>query len=177
MGNDDAVIAATREWVEKFVIGLNLCPFAKSVQAENRIRYVVSAATTVAKLREDLIAELKHLEGVDPSVVDTTLIIHPRVLGDFLAYNDFLDDADAVLEELDYVGVFQIASFHPCYQFADTEPDDVTNRTNQSPYPMLHLLREDSVERALETYPDADKIPERNIETMRRLGESEKGNA
>ena len=171
--SDEQIIASTREWVEKFVIGLNLCPFAGPVHRENRIRYVVSAAKLTAELRADLAAELKLLETSDPAAVETTLIIHPRIYGDFLAYNDFLDVADELLEELGYVGTFQIASFHPCYQFADTDPDDVTNRTNQSPYPMLHLLREDSVEKALEEYPDAEQIPQRNIETMRKLGSGE----
>jgi hypothetical protein len=169
--NED-VIAATRAWLEAEVIGLNLCPFAKAVHESNRIRYVVSGAQTPVALRADLIDELLLLKTLDPAQTDTTLLIHPQVLGDFWDYNDFLDVADGTIKDLGLVGEFQIASFHPKYQFAETTPDDVTNRTNRSPYPMLHLLREASVERALEEYPDADKISERNIETMRRLGDA-----
>ena len=167
------VIAATREWLEKEVIGLNLCPFAQAVHAAGQIRYFVSEAETTQALRADLIEELLHLKSVDAAQVDTTLLIHPGVLGDFLEFNDFLDVADDVVHQLSLGGEFQIASFHPRYQFEGTEPDDVTNRTNRSPYPTLHLLREASVERAIESYPDASEISERNIETMRRLGNPE----
>ena len=169
--NED-VIAATRAWLETDVIGLNLCPFAREVHVAGRIRYVVSRALTTPALRADLIDELLLLRTLDAAVTDTTLLIHPQVLGDFLEYNDFLDVADDVIRELGLEGELQIASFHPRYQFAETEPDDVTNRTNRSPYPTLHLLRDASIERALETYPDADQIPQRNIETLRRLGQS-----
>ena len=166
---DADVIAATKAWLEKDVIGLNLCPFAKAVHVAGQIRYVVSKASTAWTLLSDLAAELIALHEADPATVDTTLLIHPRVLTDFFEYNDFLGDADAALQRLGLVGTIQIASFHPDYQFADTEPDDPTNRTNRSPYPTLHLLREASIERALEGYPDPDEIPVRNAETMRRL--------
>jgi hypothetical protein len=169
-GSEEEVVAATRAWLETDVIGLNLCPFAKAVHAAGQIRYFVSRAETAEELRTDLVSELRLLGTLDPAQVDTTLIIHPHVFGDFLAYNDFLGEADAVLKDLRLVGIFQIASFHPRYQFAGTEPDDVTNRTNRSPYPMLHLLREASIERAVADYPDAAGIPGRNIETLRRLG-------
>jgi len=165
----EEVIGATRAWLEKEVIGLNLCPFAQAVHAEGRIKYAVSEATTPAALRTDLMEELIFLKETDPEKVDTTLLIHPHVLGDFYEFNDFLDVADDLLRDLSLRGDIQIASFHPRYQFAETEPDDVTNRTNRSPYPTLHLLREASIERALENYPDAEEIPQRNIETMRRL--------
>jgi hypothetical protein len=165
----DEVLAATKAWLEKDVIGLNLCPFAQAVHAAGRIRYVVSEAQTVKALRADLIEELLFLKETDPEKVDTTLLIHPRVLNDFYEFNDFLDIADDVVKDLSLRGDIQVASFHPQYQFEGTEPDDVTNRTNRSPYPTLHLLREASVERALENYPDPDEIPQRNIETMRRL--------
>jgi hypothetical protein len=167
--NDQAVIDETRKWLKSEVIGLNLCPFARAVYDAGRIRYVVSDAADAEALRAQLADELRLLTTLDPAATETTLIIHPRVLGDFLEYNDFLDLADQTLEELELDGVLQIASFHPCYQFEGTEPDDVTNRTNRSPYPMLHILREASVEKAVAEYPDADKISERNIETMRRL--------
>lgn len=170
MPEKDEVLAATRSWLEKDVIGLNLCPFAAAVHDAGRIRYAVSAATTPKELRKDLLEELLFLKEADPEKVDTTLLIHPDVLTDFLEFNDFLDVADDLLRDLGLVGDIQIASFHPRFQFADTEPDDVTNRTNRSPYPTLHLLRESSVERALEDYPDPSEISRRNIEKMRRMG-------
>jgi hypothetical protein len=168
--SEEGAVAATRAWLETTVIGLNLCPFASAVHHAGQIRYFVSRAETGEGLRADLISELLLLGTLDPAKVDTTLLIHPHVFGDFLDYNDFLDEADATLRDLGLVGTFQIASFHPRYQFAGTEPGDVTNLTSRSPYPTLHLLRESSVERALEDFPDADLIPQRNIETLRRLG-------
>jgi len=166
----DEVIAATREWLEKAVIGLNLCPFAKAVHAGNQIRYAVSDAQTPEALLADLGRELQMLVAADRADVETTLLIHPRVLVDFVDYNDFLDIADAAVEELGFAGIIQIASFHPQYRFADTEPDAIENFSNRSPYPMLHLLREESVERAIAAFPDVARIPERNIETLRSIG-------
>jgi uncharacterized protein len=164
------VIAATRFWIERAVIGLNLCPFAKGVYLSNRVRFVVSEGRTADALLGELERELRALADAAPEDVETTVLIHPHVLRSFFDYNDFLDVADAAIDRLDLTGVLQIASFHPDYQFAGTAPDDVTNYTNRSPYPMLHLLREESVERAVDGYPGAERIPERNIETMRRLG-------
>jgi uncharacterized protein len=164
------VIADTIAWVEKAVIGLNLCPFAKGVHTGRRIRYVVTAAETTGLLVEVLVQELDLLAAADPAELETTLLIHPRVLGDFLDYNDFLDVADAAVEQLGLAGEVQVASFHPRYQFAGTEADDIDNFTNRSPYPTLHLLRESSVERAVAAYPETDRIFENNIETLRRLG-------
>lgn len=166
----DDIITATQQWLEKAVIGLNLCPFAKAVYVKKQIRYVVSTAQDTEALHADLLAELQFLAAADPAQVDTTLLIHPQVLSDFLDYNDFLDVADAALDELDLTGSIQIASFHPDYQFAGTDADDIENYTNRSPYPMLHLLREDSVERAVAAFPDAASIFEKNVETMRELG-------
>jgi hypothetical protein len=166
----EEAISATRTWVERVVIGLNLCPFAKAVHIKGQIRYVVSEAETPEGLLEDLMRELRALEQTSRDEADTTLLIHPRVLNDFLDYNEFLDVADAVVEELGLAGVLQVASFHPHYQFADTEPDDITNYTNRSPYPTLHLLREASVDEAVEAFPEAEHIYEKNIETMLRLG-------
>ena len=167
---DDDPIAATRRWLQRAVIGLNLCPFAKSVQAKDQVRFVLSEATTPDALLEDLAAELAWLNDTDPAVVDTTLLIHPWVLGDFHDYNDFLDQADAAVDALGLEGEIQVASFHPDYQFAGTAFDDVGNCTNRSPYPILHLLREASVERAVAAFPDPDAIVERNIATLGRLG-------
>ena len=170
MAADDDIIAATRRWLEKAVIGLGLCPFAKAVHVKGQVRYAVSAARTVDALVEDLATELNTLVETDPEVVDTILLIHPHVLADFEDYNDFLDIADTLLDELELTGILQIASFHPQYRFDGTTPGAIENYTNRSPYPMLHLLREDSVERAVTTYPDVADIPERNIVTMNRLG-------
>lgn len=166
----EEAIRATRTWLERAVIGLNLCPFAKAVYVKEQIRYVVSAAQTAEELLQDLEQELQHLAQVAPEEVDTTLLIHPHVFTDFQEYNDFLGVADRAVRRLRLAGVIQIASFHPEYQFAGTAPDDVTNYTNRSPYPMLHLLREASVSRAVAAFPDAGEIYRRNMETMRRLG-------
>jgi hypothetical protein len=166
----DAVIAATVNWMEKAVIGLNLCPFAKAVHVKKQVRYVVSDATTPEALLEVLMDELQTLSDADPEQIDTTLIIHPDVLQDFEDYNEFLDVADAALDDMGLVGELQVASFHPQYQFADTHPNDIDNYTNRSPYPTLHLLREDSVERAVEAFPEAADIFEKNIDTLRKLG-------
>jgi uncharacterized protein len=166
----DAVIAATRAWLEQAVIGLNLCPFAKAVHVKNQIRYVVSEAQTAEALLTELLLELKTLAAADPDEIDTTLLIHPYTLTDFLDYNDFMDIADAAIQELDLSGEIQIAGFHPQYQFADSNADDIENYTNRSPYPTLHLLREASVERAVAAFPDAGVIFESNIATLRRLG-------
>ena len=166
----DTVINRTRDWLVKAVIGLNLCPFAKAVHVKQQIRYVVSDATTPQALRDDLLRELALLRDADPAQVDTTLLIHPGVLSDFMAYNDFLDEADDAIASLDLEGEIQVASFHPDYQFADADPGDIENHTNRSPYPTLHLLRESSIEQAVRAFPDAADIYEANMETLRRLG-------
>jgi hypothetical protein len=164
------VIAATRAWVERAVIGLNLCPFAKAVQQKQQIRYVVSDDTHPEDLLNTLCEELRFLAQADPAQIDTTLLIHPRVLTDFLDYNDFLDLADAAVEEMGLDGVLQVASFHPQYQFEGTAPDDMANASNRSPYPTLHLLREASVDRAVDAFPEAERIYETNIRTLQQLG-------
>jgi hypothetical protein len=166
----EAVVADTRRWLERAVIGLDLCPFAKAVYLGNRIRYRVSAAGDEDALLEDLAQELSMLDSTPEHVCETTLLIHPRVLADFADYNVFLNAADGKIESLGLRGEIQVASFHPRYQFDGTTPDDIGNYTNRSPYPMLHLLREASVERAVTAIPDAAAIFERNIETLRRLG-------
>lgn len=168
--SDEEAIAATRLWLERAVIGLNLCPFAKNVHVKNQVRYVVSAAQTPEELLRDVLAEFEVLAEASPAAIDTTLLIHPHVLTDFLDYNDFLEVVDEALVEVDLDGELQVASMHPQYQFADTEPDDITNYTNRSPYPTLHLLREASIEQAVAAFPDAAQIFDKNIETMRRLG-------
>lgn len=164
------VIAQTRAWVERAVIGLNLCPFARAVQLRQQVRYVQTAATDIDGLADALCDELQGLVASDPAVRETTLLIHPHVLGDFLDFNDFLGLADALVRDLGLEGILQVASFHPRFQFAGTTPDDVSNATNQSPYPTLHLLREDSVGRAVAALGDPDAIYQQNIETLRALG-------
>lgn len=164
------IVAATRHWMEAAVIGLNLCPFAKSVHAKGQVRYAVSDAGTAEALLADLITELQHLQDTPAETTDTTLLIHPWVLGDFMEYNAFLDVAEAAVEELGLSGELQVASFHPDYQFADADAGDISNFTNRSPYPILHLLREASIDRAVDAFPEAEEIYNRNIETMKRLG-------
>jgi hypothetical protein len=159
---------AVRRWVEDVVIDLNLCPFAKRELLAERVRFDVTDASTETELLEVLASELDRL--VSTPSIETTLIIHPHVLSDFLQYNQFLDIADRLLVQLKLEGVIQIASFHPDYQFADTQPDDPENFTNRSPFPILHLLREDSLEKAIASTADIDQVPIRNIATMQRLG-------
>ena len=166
----DAIVRATREWLEKAVIGLNLCPFAKAVHVRGQIRYAVSDARDKATLLADLRAELQALHAAPPEQIDTTLLIHPDVLQDFTDYNAFLVPAEAAIEDTGLPGEIQLASFHPQYQFAGTAPDDIENYTNRSPYPMLHLLREASISRAVQAFPDARAIYETNIATMKKLG-------
>ena len=163
-------IAATRRWLERAVIGLNLCPFAKAVYVKQQVRFVLSEATTPDALLDELASELSLLARTDPEVVATTLLVHPRVLADFLDYNDFLDRADAAVAALGLEGEIQVASFHPQYRFAGTYADEMGNFTNRSPYPTLHLLREASIDRAVAAFPDPDVIVERNIATLEKLG-------
>jgi hypothetical protein len=167
---EDVAIAATRRWLEQAVIGLNLCPYARAPYFDDRIRYVVSSATTPEALLQALAGELQWLAAADEHEAETTLLIHPQVLQDFFEYNDFLELGDALLEDLGLSGTLQVASFHPQYQFSGADADDVSNCTNRSPYPMLHLLRESSITRAVDGHPDTTKIYEANIDTLRRLG-------
>ncbi len=166
----EVVAAAIRLWLERAVIGLNLCPFAKAVYSKQQIRYAVTAASNAEELLAELRHELELLAHADPPIVETTLLIHPRALTDFIDYHMFLKDADAAIEKLGLGGVIQVASFHPDYEFAGSARDDIENCTNRSPFPMLHLLREASIDRAVAAFPDAAQIYERNIDTLRRLG-------
>ncbi len=169
---DAQAIARTRAWLEEIVIGLGLCPFAKAVHVKGQIRYFVSAARTPEALLEDLLSELSLLSRTEPELVDTTLLIHPHALLDFLDYNDFLSVVDAAIDDLDLAGELQVSSFHPQYQFEGNAPDDAANYCNRSPYPMLHLLREASVDRAVAVFPDASRIYEKNMLTLRTLVQS-----
>ncbi len=163
-------IAETRAWVRRAVIGLNLCPFARAVDVKDQIRYVFSDATDTETLLATLVMELQRLADTEPERVDTTMVIHPRVFADFEDFNDFLELADAALEDLNLDGILQVANFHPQFQFAGTDPDDITNATNRAPYPTLHLLREESVDRAVAAFPEAEAIFERNMATLEKLG-------
>lgn len=163
-------IDATRTWLERAVIGLNLCPFAKAVHKKGQVRYVVSDATQPLQLHGDLVRELELLRDTPAEQVDTTLLIHPGVLGDFMDFNEFLEVADDTVADLDLEGEIQVASFHPDFQFEGTAPDDVTNYTNRSPFPTLHLLREASIDKAVSAFPDASTIFEANMETLDKLG-------
>ncbi|MBL0352427.1 MAG: DUF1415 domain-containing protein [Dechloromonas sp.] len=164
-------IAATQGWLERAVIGLNLCPFAKAVHVKRQIRYAVTGAQTADELLAELEHELQILAATDPEMLDTTLLIHPEVMGDFLDFHFFLAEADATIRRLELDGVIQIASLHPQYEFAGSNADDIDNYTNRAPYPTLHLLREASIDRAVAAFPDTADIFERNIETLRKLGQ------
>lgn len=166
--SEEQVVLAVRKWVETLVVGMNLCPFAKRELVKNRVRFVTTAAITEEQLLQVLRAELERLNA--DSTIETTLLIHPDILQDFYDFNDFLHDADNLLVEMELEGIYQIASFHPDYQFGGTSPSDAENYTNRSPYPVLHLLREDSLERVIADYPNVDDIPQRNIELMNKLG-------
>jgi hypothetical protein len=165
-----AAIAATRRWLERAVIGLNLCPFAKAVHVKRRIRYAVTAATTADELLAELGHEIEVLAQADPEAIETTLLIHPRAMNDFIDFHFFLKEADAALARLGQKGRLQIASFHPDYEFAGSAADDAANCTNRSPHPTLHLLREASIDRAVAAFPEAAVIYERNVATLRALG-------
>lgn len=169
-GVDGAVLQDTLRWLERAVIGLNLCPFAKGVHAKGQIHSVVSNATDAQQLLGELAHELQALVAASPEARDTTLLIAPGFLPNFLDFNAFLPRADKLLRKLKLQGELQIASFHPQFQFAGTDADDVTNCTNRAPYPTLHLLREASIDRAVEAFPEAEAIFERNMEMLQSLG-------
>ena len=166
----ETLIADTVRWLERAVIGLNLCPFAKGVHTKGQIHYVVSEATDARGLLEDLQRELEALAEISPAKRDTTLLMAPQCLEDFLDFNDFLELVDELVEAMDLGGILQVASFHPRFQFDGTAEDDVTNATNRAPYPTLHLLREDSIDQAVEAFPEAETIYERNMQVLGELG-------
>ncbi len=171
MLDDETIIALSQGWLEEAVIGLNLCPFANAVHKRGQIAWKVSPARTPEALLEDLGQALQSLLDTPAASTDTSLLIHPWVLQDFLDFNDFLSVADDLLEDSGLAGVIQIASFHPDYRFGGVDADDITNHTNRSPFPMLHLLREASLDKAIAAMPDSEEIVERNLETLRKLGE------
>ena len=167
----DTVVADSRRWLERAVIGLNLCPFAKAPHAKGQIHYAVCDSAVRQDLLAALRAELQALAAADPAERETTLLMAPHGFDDFLDFNDLLDDADAVLTELDLHGTLQIAPFHPRFQFAGTDEDDITNATNRAPYPTLHLIREASIDRAVAAFPEAEAIYEANMATLEKLGD------
>ena len=167
-----AAIASTQRWLERAVIGLNLCPFAKAVYVKRQIRYAVTAATTAEELLAELRHELELLGQANPEEVETTLLIHPQAMTDFIDFHFFLKEADAAIRDLGQEGNLQIASFHPAYEFAGSAPDDIANCTNRSPYPTLHLLREASIDRAVAAYPEAEAIFEANIAKLRGMDDA-----
>ncbi len=167
---DAQVASDTRRWLERAVIGLNLCPFAKAVHVKGQVHYAVSAAVGWNDLLADLARELDDLLAAPVDVRETTLLVAPHALSDFIEFNGFIAEADRLLQRRELAGVIQLASFHPHYQFAGTEPDDITNYTNRAPYPTLHLLREDRIAQAVQAFPEAADIYEANMDTMRRLG-------
>ena len=167
----DTVIADTRRWLERAVIGLNLCPFAKAPHAKGQIHYAVCEGDDRQALLTMLRAELQALADASPDERETTLLIAPRGFDDFLDFNDLLDEADAVVTALDLDGTLQVAPFHPRFQFAGTDEDDITNATNRAPYPTLHLIREESIDRAVEAFPEAEAIYEANMATLEKLGD------
>ncbi|QTD44770.1 DUF1415 domain-containing protein [Ottowia testudinis] len=166
------IIADTRRWLERAVIGLNLCPFAKAPHAKGQIHYAVCTSAARPDLLAALRAELQALIALKAAERDTTLLMAPQGFDDFLDFNDLLDEADALLTELDLHGTLQIAPFHPRFQFAGTDEDDITNATNRSPYPTLHLIREESIDRAVAAFPEAETIYEANMATLQKLGEA-----
>jgi len=170
MLTDSPALTQTRAWVEHAVIGLNLCPFAKAPQVKGLVRYAQSEATDPAGLLSDLMNELQRLAKAPPERLETTLLVHPQVFSDFADFNDFLSVAEDTVADLGLEGVIQVASFHPDYRFEGTTSDDITNATNRSPYPTLHLIREDSIDRAVAAFPEAETIYEANMATMERLG-------
>lgn len=168
------IISQVQSWLAEVVIGLNLCPFAARPTKAGQVRFVVSEARDEESLLQDLQSELERLETTAPSTLETTLLIIPHMLRDFMDYNLYLNWVDQLIARRGWEGEFQVASFHPDYQFEGTDAEDAENLTNRSPYPILHLLREQSLENMLARYPDSDQIPENNIQRMTRLSEIEK---
>jgi len=166
---ENDVIQTTQHWVDKMVVGLNLCPFAKRSIDHNQLRYVVDTRDDIESITQRLVEELERL--VNDHSIETTLLIHPNFTTEFDAYLDYLSGVDDLIEALGYSGIFQVAGFHPNYQFEGVAEIDPANHTNRSPFPMMHLLRESSVAWAVETHPDIDSVPERNVELLRGMGE------
>lgn len=162
------VLAETREWIERVVVGLDLCPFAAEPLRAGRVRFRMSEAEEPEQLASDLVEELGWLDRESRAAVETSLLVHPWALLEFDAFNQFLAVGDLLLDKLELVGRIQIVGFHPAFRFAGERPEDPANATNRSPHPMLHLLREESVAEAVGAHPDPQGIPRRNAEKLRR---------
>lgn len=167
---DDLVVSRTRRWLTHAVVGLNLCPFAKAVMAKGQVHYTVTPATGWNDLLAALEQEVDGLMACAPELRDTSLLIAPQALPDFFEFNGFIGEAERLLARRELEGVLQLAHFHPQFEFAGADPDDIANFTNRSPYPTLHLLRADSITRAVQAFPDASAIYDTNIATLRRMG-------
>lgn len=163
-------VADTRRWLERAVVGLNLCPFAKAVLVKEQVHFAATAAGDAAGVLEDFERELHDLVACGPQQRDTTLLVIPHGFGDFLEFHDLTGRAERLVRKRGFEGTVQVASFHPRFVFAGAEEDDITNFTNRAPWPTLHLLREESIARAVAAFPDAAAIYEANMETLRRLG-------
>lgn len=170
MAAPDVALADTRRWLERAVVGLNLCPFAKAVLVKQQVHFALTAADDAQAILQDFARELDALVALDPAQRDTTLLVIPHGMEDFLAFHDLAGRAERIVRKRGLEGVVQVASFHPRFVFAGTEEEDITNATNRAPYPTLHLLREASIDRAVAAFPDAAAIYEANMETLRRLG-------
>ncbi len=170
--SENPYLKATRQWVEKFVIGLNLCPFARHPFQQGRIRFVLSEAQDENQLVRDLLTEFLFLYDAEPSVWETSLLVHPHCLKKWEDYWDFLEIAEELLDEAGLTGVFQLVGFHPDYLFGEEDPADASHYTNRSPFPLIHILREESISQAVDTHPDIDKIPVENVKKLRELGKS-----
>lgn len=174
--DNSQVIKTVQNWVEEFIIGYNICPFAKKVFVTLRIKYILNTSTNDEQILQAFLKELQWLSTTDSKEIDTTLFILTNAFLDFEHYLNFIHIIEVMIEQLDYEGVFQVATFHPNYQFEGTQPTDAENFTNRAPFPIIHILREESVEKAIENYPNPEAIPERNIDLMNKMG-AEKLNA
>lgn len=172
----EGVVEITQQWVERVVVGLNLCPFARPVVQEQSIRYAVCDASDWNTMRQFVLEEMLLIWEAEPSDITTSLLMFSQGLQDFLEYLEFLELADSLIEDAGLSGIFQVASFHPEYQFDGTSSEDRSNYTNRAPFPTLHLLREDDISRAVESSVDTTAIPERNIQRLLSMSEEEWNN-
>ncbi|MGC9402043.1 DUF1415 domain-containing protein [Vibrio genomosp. F10] len=174
MDNYQLAEKQTQQWLEDVIVGLNLCPFAHKPNKNKQIKIAVTDATTEEALLECILEEFQILDSKDAKELETTLVVIPDMLQDFMDYNFFLDWVDGLIKQQDYEGIYQVATFHPDYYFHGTQPDDTENLTNRSPYPTIHLIREESMEKVLKHYPDPEAIPDNNIARVESLSQEEK---
>ncbi|HHP0479969.1 TPA: DUF1415 domain-containing protein [Vibrio campbellii] len=170
----NAITEQVNKWLNDVVIGLNLCPFAAKPQRNKQIKIFVSEASQEEALLEDILLQLIELSNTEPEKLETTLVVVPNMLQDFWDYNFFIDWVEGLIKQQDWEGIFQVATFHPDYCFGGAEPEDDENLTNRSPYPVFHLIREESMEKVLKHYPDPESIPDTNIARVSALSEEER---